>query len=161
MLNRWNLPVELRDLTTENPPASLWITQDSFRKKNRNYFCDLLLWKGLRLDRRYWHWKRKCICSLKYFVSKLINRRHYYFFFLFCHRNKLQSHTKEMLLNIIPSKCGHDKLRTTATYHNDRTLWMVLIRIREVPGLNLGPECGYTDWGLSWAFLSPSRQIPK
>jgi hypothetical protein len=33
--------------------------------------------------------------------------------------------------------------------------WLILLRIREVPGTNLGPETGHPDW----RFLSPSRQM--
>jgi hypothetical protein len=35
-----------------------------------------------------------------------------------------------------------------------------LLRIREVPGSNLGPETGYPDWSFLVVFLSPSRKIP-
>jgi hypothetical protein len=40
--------------------------------------------------------------------------------------------------------------------------WLTfLIRIREVPGSNLGPQTGYPDWGFSFVFLIPSKQMPE
>jgi len=36
--------------------------------------------------------------------------------------------------------------------------WLtLLLRIQEVPGSNLGPETGYTDWGFSWFSQSLRR----
>jgi hypothetical protein len=37
--------------------------------------------------------------------------------------------------------------------------WLTLLRIREVPSSNLGPEMGYTD-SFFVVSLSPSKQMP-
>jgi hypothetical protein len=47
--------------------------------------------------------------------------------------------------------------KTLPTKHRGRVV-NILLRIREVPGLNLGQESGYPDWGFWWFSSVPTGQ---
>jgi hypothetical protein len=44
---------------------------------------------------------------------------------------------------------------------NDVIEWLTLLRIREVPGSNLGPATGYDNSGFSWFFSVPPGEYQK
>jgi hypothetical protein len=55
----------------------------------------------------------------------------------------------------------HSPIRYMTRNNKHSRVVNLLLRIREVPGSNLGPETGYRDRGFSWVFLSLPRQIPR